>query len=247
MTKFIATVCLPPTKLRKLGQAIVAAMAPYDHNLTDDRNPVGQWDWWATDANTQSPYLALPAHARNRKLIRASTVPGRDPGLTPLGPLECYGGPRGLLDFDAMRQREAHRHDALRAAWEELTAQHPPARPLTEFVARHESDPDGYSMEDAKRDHLLQPLVQAVAQRAVAGDDPYFGMSFLLNDPVAYFAQEHDEIREAAVRCAVPGFALLTLDGTWMDADASGYWERANGCLDSLPAEAVVVDVLCHC
>ncbi|MFF4499723.1 hypothetical protein [Streptomyces sp. NPDC001401] len=247
MTKFIATVCLPPTRLRKLGQAIVAAMAPFDHNLTDDWNPVGQWDWWAIDANTQSPYLVLPAHQGSRKLIRASTVPNRDSGLAPLGPLECYGGPRGLLDLDAMRQQAAHRHDALCAAWEELTALHPPARPLTEFVARHESDPDGYSMADAKEDHLLQPLVQDVAQRAVTGDDPHFGMSFLLNDPVAYFAQQRDDAREAAIRCAVPGFALLSLDGTWTDAGTDGYWERANSYLDGLPAEAVVVDVLCHC
>jgi hypothetical protein len=247
MSKFIATVCLPPTRPRKLAQAITAVMAPYDHNLTDDWNPVGQWDWWAIDADTESPYLVLPAHDGDRRLIRASTVPNRDSGLAPLGPLECYGGPRGLLDFDAVRRRAAYRHDALRAAWEELTALHPPARPLTDFVARHESDPDGYSMADAKRDHLAQDLVQDVAQRAVAGDDPHFGMSFLLNDPVAYFAQEHDQAREAAVRCAVPGFALLTLDGRWTDADAEGYWDQANSYLDDLPAEAVVVEVRCHC
>ncbi|MDX6312631.1 MAG: hypothetical protein QOF44_2095, partial [Streptomyces sp.] len=29
--------------------------------------------------------------------------------------------------------------------------------------------------------------------------------------------------------------------------DADGDWERANGYLDGLDAEAVVVDLLCHC
>ncbi|MFF1418803.1 hypothetical protein [Streptomyces sp. NPDC058280] len=84
-----------------------------------------------------------------------------------------------------------------------------------------------------------------MAQRAVGGDS-HFGTSFLLNDPVAYFAQEHGEARPWAVRCAVPGFALVTLDGSWMDADTDGHWEQANRYLDGLDAEAVVLDLLCH-
>ncbi|MCX5125717.1 hypothetical protein OG898_18640 [Streptomyces sp. NBC_00193] len=86
-----------------------------------------------------------------------------------------------------------------------------------------------------------------MAQRAVAGD-PHFGMSLLVNDPVAYFAQEHEEARLRSVRCAVPGFALVTLDGAWTDArtEAEGRWEQANRYLDNLDAEAVVLDVLCH-
>ncbi|GAA4077362.1 hypothetical protein GCM10022233_65410 [Streptomyces shaanxiensis] len=97
MTKFIVTVCLPPTRPRKLPGAIAAAMAPYDINLTDDRNPVGRWDWWVIHSDTESPYLALPAHDGDRRLITASTVPRRKAGLDALPPLECYGGPRGLL------------------------------------------------------------------------------------------------------------------------------------------------------
>ncbi|WP_432187116.1 hypothetical protein [Streptomyces sp. Tue6028] len=246
MTKFIVTVCLPPTKPRKLPEAIATAMAPYDIYLTDEWNPVGEWDWWTIHSDARTPYLVLPAHDGDRRLVTASTVPRRKAELEPLGPLECCGGPRGMLDFDAMRRRSAHRYDALLAAWDELTAQHPEARPLSHFVARHDSDPDGYSREDAKKDHLAQPLVQEVAQRAVAGD-PHFDMSFLLNDPIAYFAQQHAEARRSAVQCAVPGFALLALDGTWSDGQSDDYWERANAYLDDLHAEAVVVDLLCHC
>ncbi|MFI2645587.1 hypothetical protein [Streptomyces sp. NPDC018610] len=132
------------------------------------------------------------------------------------------------------------------AAWNELTAAHPPARPLVDFVARHEADPEGYSLADAKREHLAQPLVQDVARRAVAGD-PHFGTSFLLNDPVAYFARQHEENRLRAIQGTVPGFALITLDGSWTDADTDGYWDRGNRHLDDLDPEAVVVDVLCHC
>ncbi|MEU9986382.1 hypothetical protein AB0E10_06125 [Streptomyces sp. NPDC048045] len=246
MTKFFATVCLPPTKPRRLRDAIAAAMAPYDINGTDEWNPAGEWDWWSIHVHAGSPYLVLPAHDGDRRLVTASTVPRRKADLAPLGPLECYGGPRGLLDLDAMRRRAVEQHDALSAAWDELAAQHPPARPLSEFLARHESDPDGYPLAQAKEDHLLQPLVQEVAQRAVAGD-PHFGMSFLTTDPVAHFAEEHEAVRGTALRTAVPGYALLTLDGSWWDASGDGYWERANAYLDDLAPEAVVVDVLCHC
>lgn len=247
MTKFHATVCLPPTAPRKIPKAVAAALAPYDINLGRDHNPVGRWDWWAIRAGAGNAYLALPGHDGDRRLVTPSTVPRRKAELAPLGPLECYGGPRGLLDFDGMRQRAGRSYDALLDAWNELSAVHPPARPLTDFLARHEADPEGYSAEEARKDHLAQPLVQDVAQRAVAGD-PHFGMSFLVNDPVAYFAQEHEEARLWSVRCAVPGFALLTLDGAWTDArtEGEGHWERANRHLDGLDAETVVLDVLCH-
>ena len=248
MTKYFATVCLPPTAARKVPQAVAAVMAPYDINLTEDWNPVGQWDRWAIHASAGNAYLVLPPHDGDRRLVTASTVPRRKAELDVLGPLECYGGPRGLLDFDGMRSRAARRHDARLAAWNELTAAHPAASPLADFVARHEADPAGYSLADAKKEHLIQPLVQDVAQRAVAGD-PHLDMSFLLNDPVAYFGQEPEETRLSSVQCAVPGFALITLDGSWTDADADadGYWGRANRYLNNLDAEAVVLDLLCHC
>ncbi|MCX4424206.1 hypothetical protein [Streptomyces mirabilis] len=245
MTKFYATVCLPPTAPRKIPQAVAAAMAPYNVNLTEEWNPVGHWDWWAIHSSPGNAYLVLPQHDGDRRLVTASTVPRRKAKLDGLGPLECYGGPRGLLDFHGMRERAARAHDALLTAWTGLTAIHPPARPLADFLARHEADPERYSAADAREEHLAQPLVQDVAQRAVAGD-PHFDTSFLLNDPVAYFAQEHEEARLWSVRCAVPGFALVTLDGTWMDADTDGHWEQANRYLDALDAEAVVLDLLCH-
>ncbi|MFJ3140806.1 hypothetical protein ACIPK5_33600 [Streptomyces sp. NPDC086843] len=66
-----------------------------------------------------------------------------------------------------------------------------------------------------------------------------------MNDPVAYFSQAQ-EARLWSLRTVVPGFALLTLDGTWTDGNTDDYWDRANRCLDGLDADAVVVDLLCH-
>ncbi|MFE4259653.1 hypothetical protein [Streptomyces sp. NPDC056883] len=247
MTRFHVTVCLPPTSPRKIPKAVAAAMAPYDINLTREYNPVGHWDAWAIRAGRGGAYLVLPRYGGDRRLVTASTVPRRKAELGPLGPLECYGGPRGLLDFDGMRRRASGSYDAVLTAWTELSAVHPPARPLTDFLARHEADPEAYSAAQAREHHLAQPLVQDVAQRAVAGDS-HFGMSFLVNDPVAYFAQDHEEARLRSVRSAVPGFALVTLDGAWTDAgtEGEGHWEQADRYLDGLDAEAVLVNLYCH-
>ncbi|MGY1499733.1 hypothetical protein ACW4TU_24685 [Streptomyces sp. QTS52] len=246
MTKFHATVCLPPTAPRKVPRAVAAALAPYNMGLAEGQNPVGHWDWWAIHSTAGNAYLVLPPHDGDRRLVTASTVPRRKANLGALGPLECYGGPRGLLDFEGMRNRAARAYDDRLAAWTELTAIHPPAAPRTDFLARHEADPEKYSQADARRDHLAQPLVQEVAQRAVAGD-PHFSTSLLLNDPVEYFAQDHEEARLLAVQRAVPGFALIALDGSWTFVDTADHLEQANRYLDDLDAEAVVIDVLCHC
>ena len=160
MTRFYATECLPPTPPERVPDAIAVAMARYDINATDDWNPVGEWDWWGIQVHPKSPYLVRPAYDGDHRLLTAATVPAHKADLAPLGPLQCHGGPRGLLDFAAMRQRAVREHDALRAAC---------------------------PLDRAKEEYLLQPLVREVAQRAVAGD-PHFGMPFLTTDTVACFA-----------------------------------------------------------
>ncbi|MET9335870.1 hypothetical protein ABZX78_32510 [Streptomyces cellulosae] len=64
----------------------------------------------------------------------------------------------------------------------------------------------------------------------------------LVNDPVAYFSQA----QEARLRSfgTVPHFALLPLNGMWMDGITDDYGDRANRCLDGLDTDAVVVDLL---
>jgi hypothetical protein len=46
MTKFRINVCLNPCAPHEVNAALVAAMAPFDINLSDeDFNPDGEWDW----------------------------------------------------------------------------------------------------------------------------------------------------------------------------------------------------------
>jgi hypothetical protein len=101
MSNFLRTVCLPPTEPSAVPAATARPMTPCDFNLTDDWNPVGEWDWWVVDSRTGSACLALPEHDGDSRLVTASTVPTGTADLAPLGPLECCGGPRGPLDFDA--------------------------------------------------------------------------------------------------------------------------------------------------
>ena len=95
MTKFYATVCLPPTPPQKVPEAIVAAMAPYDFNLVpEDWNSGGHWDWWTFYSTANNAYLVLPPHDGDPRILTAATVPRGKVELDALGPLECYGGPR---------------------------------------------------------------------------------------------------------------------------------------------------------
>jgi hypothetical protein len=45
MTKFQVNVCLEPSSAGDVNAALTAAMAPFDHNLTDDWNPAARPGW----------------------------------------------------------------------------------------------------------------------------------------------------------------------------------------------------------
>ncbi|WP_035803888.1 hypothetical protein [Kitasatospora mediocidica] len=103
----------------------------------------------------------------------------------------CDGGPRGLLDFDA-----------LRAAHERLAGE------------RHDAWVAGGKRPQAWPFRFTEDRTENVA-RAHAN--------------------------------AVPGYALLRLDGSWTDERDDGYLQDANAYLDALDPESVVLDVSCHC
>jgi hypothetical protein len=161
MTKFFATVCLPPTPPRRVPGAIAVAMAPYDMNATDDWNPVGEWDGWIIHARPETPYLVRPEYDGDRRLLTAGTVPGGATGLAPLGPLECYGGPRGLLDLAAMRRRvvrgAAGGPGAPHAAWADPRGAVPGHALLTPDGRWRDAGTEGYWEWAADRLEHLDP------------------------------------------------------------------------------------------
>lgn len=260
MAKFRVTVALPPSAQSDPTAAIETAMRPFDQNAgADGWNPRGEWDWWLMDSYDN--LVVRPEFEGDPRLLFRSTWPGGKP--RPRGPLRCDGGPRGLLDLEGMRAISAAGAAATWKVWARFSAEHPAAEPLSVFFARYGVAPGTPSpeLDRARREHLAQPLVQALAQYAVAGRDAHYPDSLAAQDPVALFACGENEYVEQAAVTAVPTIALLTLDGQWADAwnasslgefrpgesEAEAYWRLADAYIRALPEDALIVQLLCHC
>lgn len=103
MANEMLTVCLPPDAGSDLRAALAVALAPYDMNGTYEPYQ-GEWDQWRI-GRPSSEFMVVPGYEGDPRLIRDTAkfrgkVREWVPGL-------CDGGPRGLLDFAAMRARAA--------------------------------------------------------------------------------------------------------------------------------------------
>ena len=258
MTKFHVIVCLAPSAAGDVDAALAAAMAPFDHNLNDDWNPAAEWDWWHIASGHGTRFAVRPQHDGDPRLIH---------GDAETGPLACVGGPRGLLDFDATRrQAVAQARDEWQAQqrdFQRLVADHPAARPLTAFLARHQADPVGYPREQAVADHHAQPLIQALNHITVWDRYPNLGAWVLGpdTDPITAFTRDPQPDFDRAAAWAVTAYALLTADGHWIDPEQPGpfaaprdgeaaddaYARQADAYLDTLGDDYIIVRLLCHC
>lgn len=264
MTKFHINVCLKPCATHEVRAALTAAMAPFDINLSDeDANPYGEWDWWRIDAEPGDRFVVKAAHDGDPRLVHGDDDERES--------MRCDGGPRGLLDFAATRQQAVDRACAeLREQQRDfgkLVADHPPAQPLTAFLARHEANPEAYPREQAVADHHAQPLVRTLSHHSAW--ERYPGLAIWVlgpdSDPISHYTRHYTrdpqpEIDEAAT-WAVTKYALLTLEGEWIDAKGLGpftgprgdedagtaYARQSNAYLDDLDEDCIVVRLLCHC
>lgn len=265
MGQFYVSVCLPATPRPEVKGALAAALAPFDMNTPAGGNPDGRWDRWHIGAG-ESRFASKPEYDGDPRLIRERFWPGG--GIREQVLLQCDGGPRALLDLDATRSNavaDARREwVAEQRDWERLVSLNPPAHPLTVFLARHRADPEGYPREQAVADHHSQPLIRALNARR--GDDPYCYPNLAIwvlgpdSDPVTYYTRDPDADLAAAAAWAVPTYALITVDGQWIDVDhpgpfatalpgedASGAYARhATAYLDSLDGGCVIVRIRCH-
>ncbi|SBT40730.1 hypothetical protein [Micromonospora auratinigra] len=182
-------------------------------------------------------------------------------------PLHCAGGPRGLLDFDATRRqavdRASARWQAQQYDFQKLVAEHPPARPLTDFLARHEANPEGYPREQAVADHHAQPLILALNHHTAWERYPSLGIWVLgpNTDPISAITRDPQAAFDDAAAWAITAGALLTTEGQWIDPDQLGpfatppdgedaidaYARQANAYLDKLDDDCIIVRLLCHC
>ncbi|GAA1972380.1 hypothetical protein [Catenulispora subtropica] len=263
MSKFRINVCLPASATADVEVALTTAMAPFDMNLSADYNPDGMWDWWRIDAGEDQRFVVKPEHDGDPRLIHS------DPDAVGYQrqPLRCDGGPRGLLDFNASR-REAlaqalSQWEAEQQDFQRLVADHPPAHPLTEFLARHAADPDIYPREQAVADHHTQPLVQALNHGSAWDRYPNLGLWVLgpNSDPISSFTQDPQPGFAHAEAWAIMATALLTLNGEWIESDQLGsftdvrtgedkydaYARQATDYLAALDDDCIIVRLLCHC
>jgi hypothetical protein len=238
VTKFYLTVCLPALAPAAMLPALTAAVAPFDMNdyQHDPYDPNATWDWWTL--NMRDALILRPEYVDDPRQLRAPAPPE--------GSGAVVAAPKFMVDFDSIRG--AARQHAAEAwdAWAELANAYPGTLPRSHFRTRLPS------REEADREHLSQPAVQAVAKAAVSQTHPYFTFAVLLADPVTHFAQTCDiHVRRAAEQAFVT-HAYLTVDGHWCsELTKSCMWEEhaqaMTEYLESLPEDSVLAVIACHC
>ncbi|MFJ5532406.1 hypothetical protein [Streptomyces sp. NPDC093261] len=213
-------------------------------------NEQSKWDWWQIGGRWADHFIHRP-DADLRRLVRGSRSWMNEKDPHKLG--YCDGGPRGLLDFEAMREEAARKAAKEFDRWTDLTRDLPEALPWEHFTARVDAEgKDAYSIEQARKDYREQARV-----KAAAGDTEF---RHWWEDVVAHFAAGRDALLEKARLEAVPGYALLRQDGTWDEPGRMGWFGmseetdssramfkgRTNAYLEELDPDAVIVNVDCH-
>jgi hypothetical protein len=209
------------------------------------RNPQAKWDWWSVGGQWAG-YFVAGKGARARVLKpqrnhRSADVIDAD---------RCDGGQKRDLDLEALRERKARDEMKRLAEWRTVTEGTPKALSWASFRDQV-SDETGYTIDRAREEYHSQPRVQAIRQTDFSWDD----------DPIAeYDGQPSALLIEKAKARAVPGYAVIALDGHWIapgemgwfgmstetESEQIGYWEAANAYIESLPGDAYLIVVDCH-
>ena len=211
-------------------------------------SPDSRWDWWQVGGRWTGWFQVRPEYIGHDDMINGK------PGLMTRANTDtdrCDGGPKRVLDFARTRDwaqvDEAERY----AKFQKLVEGTPEAQLWSSFIARHEADKDGYPIGQARSDYHAQPRVQALK-----GTD----FDWDTSEAIERFQRPREEVLARAAARAVPGRALLTLDGQWKEPGTMGWWGMstdtpesedeyyawANEYVDSLDDEIVLVLVDVH-
>jgi hypothetical protein len=228
-------------------ETLEAALAPFDENLTDEWHPGGddtaKWDWWVIGGRWGGYFPFHPEHAS------LTITPEKSWSSPDIKTGYCDGGPKMALDLDRMRDEAAERAREVYAEWTKLTSGTPDAIPWTVFT-ENISEGNGYTIEQARAEYQAQPRVAILK----GTDFQWF------DDPISSLQVPEDLYIQRGRLHAVPGWALLTRDGKWMEQGKMGWWamndasegskadylEVANLYINELPDEAFLVAVDCH-
>jgi hypothetical protein len=213
-------------------------------------NPKSKWDWWTVGGRWGRYFPVKNGDIGHPELMRgerrrsspADSVENRD---------RVDGGRRRLLDFDALRAFAVSEAGDRYDRWTALVDGLPEAQSWAHFVGRVRDDTDPYSIEMAREDYQQQSRVRK------ARESKEFRWA---DNVIGRFAPDRDTYTRRAAEGAVPGYALIDLDGEWIapgemgwvglssdtEEDRAAYEARANTYLDGLPDDAWVVVVDCH-
>lgn len=213
------------------------------------RNPDAKWDYWRIGGRWgQGYFIAREAVAGQLTAERGWDSP---PARTAVvDRLRVDGGPRGSLDFEAMRDEAARERLVEYDRWQEIVAEHgaPPAwADLISLVNLGE-----LHIDDARKRYQTHPAIEA-ARGAELTD--VFGP-----DPEQEYGTTREEFERQARLAAVPGYALVTVERRWVapgqmgwfgmssdePGEREGYHIAANRYLDDLHKDAFVVVLDCH-
>lgn len=225
----------PPMRIDENGRA---------YCLSTD-NPKGKWDYWRIGGRWGGFFTA--SSVGDPRLFRPERA-WDSPDVLPKD--SCDGGPKELLDLDGMRERAASKARDEYEKWAKVVECTPEARPWREF-ADMIGVIDGYTREQAQLEYRTQPRMVALEGTDFAG---------MWDCPIAAYQKPERVFVELARANAVPGFAVVTVEGKWMapgemgwfgcstdtESQRIGYLETANAYIDSLPDSTYLIAVDCH-
>lgn len=151
-------------------------------------------------------------------------------------PVYCAGGPVRLLDLQGMRHAAGVGAGIRHQLWQQVVHGTKPARPWTQFYARHLADPATYPQQRAEADFWDQPRVNAMRMHNAAS----YGAAHLDVEELEIFQAGPVAYQHYSATTAVCGDALLTPNGHKL-APASDalchrvtYLEQAGRYLDTI-------------
>lgn len=186
-------------------------------------NPESKWDWYQIGGRWSEYFIAsavVMSEATdvdyNRLVFgeRAYGLPKdfqRHPGR-----VGCDGGPKFLLDFEALREKAGVEADERYSRYEKLVSEHGTAKPWSHFYGLAEVT--ALDWEAARAQYGEQPLI--FAHRQLPYEEQLTGMGCIVDE----FFLPRVEYILAARAGAVPAYATLTLSGEWAAPGRMGWW-----------------------
>jgi hypothetical protein len=214
------------------------------------RNREAELDGWRIGGRWSQHFK--PRHSGDQGLIHGDAGFGGGVTADAESPFAGWvaGGRKSALDIEGTRDAAGVRAARLWDRFDGQRKQHAPALGWSSFLARSIAEPDAYPITQARADYHAQPLVAALAvDQQFLAPCPIDGYGI---GRAACIQQERDR--------AIPGYALLTMDGEWVkpgnigrfgttsadDGSMAVYRDRVNAYVDGLPDDAWLIVAECH-